>query len=247
VAAVGDLHLGLDNAEHAREHFSSIGDKADVLLLAGDLTHVGSIEEAKAFAAQFSRLSVPVIGVLGNHDYHSGEAIQVTRILSDAGLTILEGATQTIDVDGVRVAIAGIKGFGGGFLGACASEFGEAEMKAFVHHTRAQADALAMALDGVEADVRIVLTHYAPTDSTLGGEPAQIHPFLGAYQLGEVIDKFPIDLAIHGHAHRGNEIGWTPCGVHVRNVAQPIIGHAYRVYCIEHQQSVENASYLEPV
>jgi Icc-related predicted phosphoesterase len=125
-----------------------------------------------------------------------------------------------------------VKGFGVGFPGASASDFGEPEMKAFVGHARAAADRLREALDSLESDYTIALTHYAPVEDTLQGERPEIWPFLGCYFLAEAIDAAGADLAVHGHAHGGAEKGTTPGGVHVRNVAQPVIRAPYRVYCV---------------
>jgi Icc-related predicted phosphoesterase len=137
-----------------------------------------------------------------------------------------------VSVNGETLGIAGTKGFGGGFAGACASDFGEPEMKAFVRHTRALGDALHRALDGLDTDLRIALTHFAPVKDTLGAERLEIYPFLGSYILGEAIDAAGVDLAIHGHAHNGVEKGITPSGIPVRNVALPVIKSAYAVYCL---------------
>ena len=129
--------------------------------------------------------------------------------------------------------MAGSKGFGGGFENACGSEFGEAEMKAFVGHTRALAERLRGALAALRSDVRIALLHYAPIPGTLRGERLEIYPFLGSHLLAQAVDGAGADLVLHGHAHAGSEKGATPGGVPVRNVAQPVIRSAYRVFCFE--------------
>jgi len=224
VAAVGDLHLGVDSRDQVRAEFADVTEHADVLLLAGDLTRVGTLEEASVVADELGAVGIPTYAVLGNHDYQSGLEGDICLLLHDAGIGVLEGRAATVDVDGQRVGIAGIKGFGCGFVGLCATEFGEPEMKAFVRHAAEAGELLADALSSIDAEIVISLTHYSPTDSTLDGEPLQIHPFLGAYQLGEAIDcDGRVVLAVHGHAHRGTEIGSTMLGVHVRNVARPVI------------------------
>ena len=229
VAAVGDVHVGLDSGpvlgppERLRED-------ADVLLLAGDLTRVGTTAEAEVFARELTALDgLPVVAVLGNHDYESDAADQVRQIIEAAGVTVLDGEGMTIGVDGVCIGIAGTPGFGGGFLGASGSEFGEPTMKAFVRRTREMADSLATALGALECNIRVALTHYAPVPETLQGERPEIFPFLGSYLLAEAIDRGDADVAIHGHAHRGSRRGRTPCGVPVRNVAQPVLGRPYTV------------------
>ena len=234
VAAVGDVHVGTDSAGCLRPRYEHLGDMADVLLVAGDLTRRGELEEAKVLANELDGLPVPVICVLGNHDYHSGVEDDVVKVLNDAGVMVLEGdATVVETAGGERLGVAGVKGFGGGFPGRCGSEFGEPEMKAFMAHSREVADRLCHALDSLDTDRRVALTHYAPVEATLRGEPLEIYPFLGSYLLAEAIDAAGADLAIHGHAHRGSEKGVTPGGVHVRNAAEPVLKQAYAVYCLD--------------
>ncbi|WP_328666014.1 metallophosphoesterase [Streptomyces sp. NBC_00322] len=233
IAAVGDIHLGEDCRGLLRPAFDTLGDCADVLLLAGDLTRHGTIEEADVVAEEVAGLPVPVVGVLGNHDYHSDLAAEVTTVLSAAGVTVLEGDGTVLDIRGTKVGIAGTKGFGGGYAGTCAGEFGEPEMKAFVRCTRRSAANLRRSLEGLAArgsSVRIALTHFSPVPDTLAGEPPEIYPFLGSYLLAQAVDEAGADLAVHGHAHRGVEHGMTAGGVRVRNVAQPVIGRAFAIY-----------------
>ncbi|GAA1537265.1 metallophosphoesterase [Dactylosporangium maewongense] len=231
VAAVGDVHLDADVLGRYRPALEHIGDKADMLLLAGDLTRHGTADEAHCVAEEFGGLAVPVIAILGNHDHHCDQPAEVTKVLEDGGITVLECSGTVLDVDGVRVGVAGTKGFGGGFAGACASEFGEPEMKAFTRHSRELAERFGAALSALDADVRIALTHYSPVPETLLGEPLEIYPFLGSYLLAQAIDATPgVGLAVHGHAHAGSERGTTPGGVPVRNVAHPVIKQAYNVY-----------------
>lgn len=230
VAAVGDVHIDADVVGRFRPALEQVGDHADVLLLAGDLTRHGTTDEAHCVAKEFRGLPIPVVAVLGNHDYHSDQADEITRILTDAGLTVLEGSSTIVDSPGGRVGIAGVKGFGGGFTGKCASSFGEPEMKAFVRTTEASADQLVEALRGLDCETRVALTHYSPIPETLVGEPPEIYPFLGSYLLAQAIDAGAATLAVHGHAHRGTERGLTPGGVRVRNVAHPVIRQAYGVF-----------------
>ena len=230
IAAVGDLHAGPDSVGTIRPRFDDVAERADVLLLAGDLTRRGTVEEGRIVAAELRDIAIPVVAVLGNHDHHSGEEREIRRHLEDAGVRVVEREGVVLDLDDKRLGVAGTKGFGGGFAGASASAFGEQEMKAFIGHTEELAAGLEEALAGLRADVRIALTHYAPVDTTLAGERLEIFPFLGSYLLAEAIDRAEADLAIHGHAHRGTEKGVTAGGVSVRNVAETVIGHAYKVY-----------------
>ena len=230
IAAVGDVHLDDDTRGRFRPALEHLKDHADVLLLAGDLTRHGTVEEASSFATEFGGLDVPVVVVLGNHDHQSDQQAEVAEVLADAGITVLEGTSVVLDLNGHKLGIAGAKGFGGGFAGACASAFGEREMKNFVGTTERVADQLGAALRAVECDALVALTHYAPVPETLAGEPLEIYPFLGSYLLGQAIDSAPTALALHGHAHAGSERGRTPGGVPVRNVAHPVIKQAYNVY-----------------
>ncbi|SCL41600.1 Predicted phosphoesterase [Micromonospora pallida] len=230
IAAVGDVHVDEDVVGRFRPALEELPEHADALLLAGDLTRHGSESEARCVAEEFGGLGVPVVTVLGNHDHQCDEVPQVVKVLEDAGITVLEGNGVVLDCGGHRLGIAGVKGFGGGFAGRCASDFGEPEMKAFVRTTTDSADQLAAALRGLDCDVLVALTHYAPVPDTLAGEPLEIYPFLGSYQLGQAIDSAPTALALHGHAHAGSERGTTPGGVRVRNVAHPVIKQAYSIF-----------------
>ncbi|OJF12049.1 metallophosphoesterase family protein [Couchioplanes caeruleus] len=230
IAAVGDVHVDKDVVGRYRPALDRLPDVADALLIAGDLTRHGTVEEARCMATEFGGLAVPVVVVLGNHDHQSDQEAEVTRVLSDAGITVLEGDGTVLELNGHRLGIAGAKGFGGGFAGACASAFGEREMKDFIGTTEAIAEKLGAALRGLDCDALVALTHYAPVPETLVGEPLEIYPFLGSYLLGQAIDSAPTALALHGHAHHGSERGRTPGGVPVRNVAHAVIKQAYNVY-----------------
>jgi Icc-related predicted phosphoesterase len=233
IAAVGDVHLDETVRGRLRPALEHLDQHADVLLLAGDLTRHGTVAEARVVAAEFAELPVPVVAVLGNHDYHSDAQDQIASLLTDHGITVLEGDGTVLAVNSHRLGVAGVKGFGGGFAGKCGSLFGEPEMKSFIQHTTEIADQLGFALKDLDADVLVALTHYAPVPDTLRGEPPEIYPFLGSYLLAEAIDAASTHLAVHGHAHFGTEQGVTPGGVRVRNVAQPVIRAAYSVYCID--------------
>ena len=230
IAAVGDVHVGLDFRGRLGPGLTQAGTCADVLLLAGDLTRVGAPEEARVLVEELSGVSVPVVAVLGNHDLHADRADEVVGELRGGGVQVLDGDSTVISVDGWSLGVAGVIGFGGGFAGRSASEFGEPEMKAFVRRTVDAARRLEHALGALDTDVRVALLHYAPVPDTLGREPAEIHAFLGSYLLAEAVDRAGADLVLHGHAHRGTERGMTPGGIKVRNVAQPVIDAPFRVF-----------------
>ena len=235
IAAFGDVHVGADSKGRLRAAFAHVDDHADVLLMAGDLTKCGSPDEARLLAEELAHVTVSKVAVLGNHDHHAGRTKDVMSALRAGGITVLEGSSTIVEANGTRLGIAGTKGFGGGFAGACGSDFGEPEMKAFVGHTKALAERLHDALASLDTDHRVALTHYAPVPDTLAGERLEIFPFLGSYLLAEAIDGAGADLAVHGHAHAGTEKGVTAGGVHVRNVAQPVIRQAYALYCLGEQ------------
>jgi Icc-related predicted phosphoesterase len=232
VAAVGDVHMAADARGSLHDAFATLPEHADVLLLAGDLTRTGTEDELQVLLDELDAAAVPQFAVLGNHDFESDRVDALVKLLEGNGVRVLEGDTGTVRVDSETLGIAGTKGFGGGFAGACGSDFGEPEMKAFVRHTRDLSDALGRALSSLDTDARIALTHFAPVKDTLGAERLEIYPFLGSYLLGEAIDRAGADLAVHGHAHNGAEKGVTPGGIPVRNVALPVLKSAYAVYCL---------------
>jgi Icc-related predicted phosphoesterase len=231
LAAIGDVHFARDSKGTWRPHLEDLAERADVLLVAGDLTRHGSIDEAEVLAEELEDLPVPTVAVLGNHDYHLSEEKLIRDVMERAGVRVLEGETARISVNGATLGIGGVKGFGGGFAGACGTEFGEPEMKSFIRHTKTVAESLRASLETLDTDYRVTLLHYAPIEGTLAGERREIFPFLGSYLLAEAIDEVGADLAIHGHAHGGVEKGVTPGGVTVRNVALPVVRCAYKLYC----------------
>jgi Icc-related predicted phosphoesterase len=238
VAATGDVHFGADSAGTLRPELEHLHERADLFLIAGDLTNWGTVEEAQVLADELRDPPVPTVAVLGNHDYQSDQEDQVRKVLEEAGIVVLEGETAVFEVGGEKVGVAGTKGFGGGFAGACGSDFGEPEMKAFIRHTQGLADRLEACLREMDADHKIALMHFSPVEETLKGERLEIYPFLGSYLLAEAIDRGGADLAVHGHAHVGTEKGVTASGVQVRNACQFVIRNAYRVYCLGGEDDV---------
>lgn len=232
IAAIGDIHFGDDSAGTMRPHLETIGEQADVLLIAGDLTRHGLAEEAAVLAKELRGVSIPVISILGNHDYHCDAQDEIRVLIEEAGVIVLEGESKVLQIGASTLGVVGSKGFGGGFAGACGSDFGEPEMKAFIRHTKALSDRIFKELSSLDTDYKVVLLHYSPVEDTLVGERLEIYPFLGSYLMAEAIDSAGADLAIHGHAHGGSEKGLTAKGIDVRNVAQPMLGRPYTVYCL---------------
>jgi Icc-related predicted phosphoesterase len=232
IAAAGDVHFDRNSRGKLAKHWSELLGKADLFMLAGDLTQVGDPEEARPLAEDLRECPIPVFGVLGNHDYHSDKENEIVELMRNAGVTMLDRAGTVIQVGKCRVGIYGLKGFGGGFIGACCSDFGEQETKAFIRHTKVQAEELRNGLLAMDTDCKVVLMHYSPSPDTLMGEKKEIYPFLGSYLLGEAIDAAGANVVFHGHAHKGVESGQTLGGIPVRNVAQPVIRHAFNIYCL---------------
>lgn len=230
VAAVGDVHYDRHSRADFRWQLERLSEHADLFLLAGDLTQSGSLEEARALAEDLSRSSVPVVAVLGNHDFHLNRQTEIQALLAESGVRALEATSAVFRIRGLSIGVMGLKGFGGGFFGACVTEFGEGEMKSFARLARAQADILRHGLSQLDTDLRFALLHYSPIEATLAGEKREIFPFLGNYLLAEAVDEAGADAVFHGHAHHGIEKGFTPAGIPVRNVALPVIRHFYNIY-----------------
>ena len=238
IAAVGDVHYDTGYRNRLAPSLKLLKDRADFLLIAGDLTQSGAVEEAAALAEDLRSSSVPVVAVLGNHDYHRNMEKKIEDMLRESGVTVLEGDAAVFEVRGMSVGILGLKGFGGGFFGACCTEFGEPETKAFARHCKLQGETLRKGLEQLNTDYRFALLHFSPIEGTLMGERREIYPFLGSYLLAEAIDAAGADGAFHGHAHMGIERGFTPGGVPVRNVAQSVIRHPYKIYSFEQSRKV---------
>lgn len=228
VAALGDLHVREDGGSSYRDLFGEISREADVLVLAGDLTDLGKPREAEILAQDLKACSIPVVGVLGNHDYECGCVEEVTRILREAGLKLLDG--QAIELDGV--GFVGVKGFAGGFGRRMLGSFGEPAMKQFVAETMNETMRLENAMRTVRAKRSVVVLHYAPITDTIESEPLEIYPFLGSSRLAETIDRFRVSAIVHGHAHRGRFEGRTPGGQRVFNVARHIEKPGGKPYAI---------------
>jgi Icc-related predicted phosphoesterase len=223
VAAVGDLHC-TKTSEGALQHlFANLSDSADMLLMAGDLTDYGLPDEARVLARALSGVRLPIVAVLGNHDVESGKEAEVTQILTESGVTVLDG-----DATEVRgVGIAGVKGFGGGFGPRTLGAWGESVVKQFVHEAINEALKLESALARLRTRHMIALLHYAPIEGTAQGEPLEIFPFIGTGRLEEPISRYPVSFVLHGHAHRGQLEGHTKTNVPVYNVAMPLLARSF--------------------
>jgi uncharacterized protein len=227
VAAAGDIHCREANRERVIEAFARLDGEADVALLAGDLTSHGTLEEAEIVCAAAAATEVPVFAVLGNHDWHAGEAEAIRERLTDGGVRVLDREAAVLDVDGIEVGLVGTKGFVGGFAPRHLPDFGEPSLRAVYAETTAEVEALERGLHEVATcPIRIVLLHYSPVEATLEGEPREILAFMGSDRLAAPILEHGPDLVLHGHAHDGaaeGRIGQVP----VYNVSLPVTGRDF--------------------
>jgi Icc-related predicted phosphoesterase len=221
IAALGDLHYGRTTPPGSLQPlFTSINDEADILALTGDLTDYGLIEEAKGFVKELiPAVKIPIVAVLGNHDFESGQQAEIVKILADAGVMTLDGDSTEI----LGIGFAGIKGFCGGFGRRALGPWGEDIIKRFVHEAVDEALKLEAALARLRNDQIVALLHYAPIQATVEGEPLEIYPFLGCSRLEDPITRFPVSVVFHGHAHHGAAEGRTRTNVPVYNVSASLM------------------------
>jgi Icc-related predicted phosphoesterase len=220
LAAVGDLHVKKTSQGVLQPLLAPVNDAADILLLCGDLTDYGLPEEAHILAKELTAaVSIPIVAVLGNHDYESGQHVDVCKILTEAGIKVLDG--EAYEINGI--GIAGAKGFAGGFGRATLGAWGEPATKRFVQEAIDEALKFEGALARLRTPARIAMLHYSPIRATVEGEPLEIFPYLGTSRLEEPLNRYPVNMVFHGHAHHGCLEGRTSTGVPVFNVAMPLL------------------------
>lgn len=220
IAAMGDVHYGKGSQGMLADVFAQASEAADILVLCGDLTDYGLAEEAKLLAKDLTAsVRIPIVGILGNHDLESGEQDAVSRMLSEAGVHMLDG--DVVEIEGI--GFAGAKGFAGGFGRGALGPWGETIIKQFVHEAIAESLKLENALARLRTPQRIALLHYSPIRETVEGEPPEIFPWLGSSRLEEPLGRFPVTAVFHGHAHNGSPEGKTQAGVPVFNVSLPLL------------------------
>ena len=215
IAATADLHFTAQRYSALRDELSKVRDEADLLILAGDLTNFGQPSEMEPLINAIIRLRVPVVAVLGNHDFECGQEQELMRMLTAEGIKVLDGSAYERD----GVGFAGTKGFVGGFGRGVLTSFGEPEIKTFVRASVDEAMKLERAMSQLRTDKRVVVLHYSPIATTVQGEAPEIFPFLGTSRLAEVVDRHGADFIVHGHAHHGTLEGKTVGGIPVHNVA----------------------------
>jgi Icc-related predicted phosphoesterase len=224
IAAVGDLHFGKDSAGALHPLLTQINQAADILLLLGDLTDYGHVDEATLLAKELTAaVRIPIVAVLGNHDYETGHEVEVRKILEQAGVKILDGESCEI----MGIGFAGVKGFCGGFGQRVLAPWGERIVKQFVNESIQETLKLESALSRLRTERRYALLHYAPVQATVENEPLEIYPFLGCSRLEEPLNRYPLDGVFHGHAHHGAQLGHTKSGVPVHNVSLALMAQIY--------------------
>src|SRR3954466_16291270 len=220
IAALGDIHVSKNSQGKFQPLFAQISSSADVLVLCGDFTDYGLPDEARILARELtSPVQIPVVAVLGNHDYESGKQDEIRHILTDAGVNVLDG--EVVEIEGV--GFAGVKGFCGGFGRGALGPWGEQAVKHFVQEAVDEALKLEAALARLRTERRVAVLHYAPIRATVEGEPPEILPYLGSSRLEEPINRHRVSAVFHGHAHGGSPEGRTSTGVPVYNVAMPLL------------------------
>jgi len=219
IAAVGDLHYSKATQGSLQPLLAQIAESADLLLLCGDLTDYGLAEEGQALGRELqASLRIPIVAVLGNHDYQAGQVGDIVAALRQANVQILDGDTCEV----LGVGIAGVKGFAGGFGRGTLGAWGESAIKSFVQEAVNEALKLETALARLRTTHRIALLHYSPIRATVEGEPPEIFPWLGTSRLEEPIDRYPVTAVVHGHAHNGAPEGATLGKIPVYNVSLPL-------------------------
>jgi Icc-related predicted phosphoesterase len=219
IAAVADLHYSPQTYDKIRESMARVRDEADVLVLAGDLTNYGKPEEMDSLLTMLTRLRLPIVAVLGNHDFETGNQEELVKMMTAEGIKLLDGTAYERD----GVGFAGTKGFLGGFGRGMLTAFGEPEVKRFVQTSIDEALKLERAMAQLRTERRVVVLHYSPVADTVKGEPVEIYSYLGNSRLAEVVDRMGANLVVHGHAHHGSADGKTTAGIPVYNVALTIL------------------------
>jgi Icc-related predicted phosphoesterase len=223
IAAISDVHVSKTSQGALQPFFAEIAERADVLVICGDLTDYGLPEEARILARELAPARIPTLAVLGNHDVESGQEAEVVRILTDAGVILLDGESHEVH----GIGFAGAKGFCGGFGRGALGAWGEGAIKAFVHEAVNEALKLESALARLRTPHRVAILHYAPIKATVEGEPIEIFPWLGSSRLEEPLLRYPVNAVFHGHAHKGTAEGRTQNGIPVYNVSLPVLREAF--------------------
>ena len=244
IGAISDVHLVREDPAEIRAMVREVNHRSDVLCVCGDMTTHGTPEQMRAFCATLADVDCPIVAVLGNHDYHSGAVPELSEILHERGIHLLDGTSVVIR----GVGFVGVKGFGGGFGDHLLDAFGEQIDKEYAGEAINEAGKLQQALEELDAAYVAVPLHYAPILETLRGEPHHIYPFLGSERLLAPIDAHRVNVVFHGHAHGGSPRGHTPAGIPVFNVAYPVMqasGERCRVWPAQLGRRANDGKFVE--
>jgi Icc-related predicted phosphoesterase len=229
IAAIGDIHCRKNSQGEVRKMLKGVSGSAEVLLLAGDLTDNGLIEEAEVLIEELDIIKIPILAVLGNHDHEGGQSDDIKEVVQQGGVHILEDGSHEIE----NVGFVGVKGFAGGFDKTLIQPFGENILKAFIRASIEEAVQLENALAKMDCERRVAVLHYSPVKGTLEGEPVELFPFLGSSRLASALDRQGADIVVHGHAHHGSLYSETPGKIPVHNVSRFVRSHnSQPPYCI---------------
>lgn len=230
IAASADLHVHEQSEDIYKPVFKDIHQKADVLALAGDLTASGRLKEVRVLLHELRPVKIPIVAVLGNHEYHNRKQDKIKEILLGEGIHILDGDCVQFEVDGLTAGFSGSKGFLAGFDKRAIPDFGEQSLRVLVDELFHEMNKMRQGLKNLNTDVKVLMMHYSPTRDTIIGEHPEIFAFLGSHVLAIPADEFEVDVVLHGHSHYGREKGLTEGGTPVRNVCIPVLRKPFTIY-----------------
>lgn len=230
IAASGDLHIHEKSEDLFKPAFRNIHEEADILALAGDLTASGRLTEVRVLLHELRVVKIPIVAVLGNHEFHNRKQDQIKQILLDEGIHILDGNCVQFEIDGTTLGFSGSKGFLAGYDKRSIPDFGEQSLRVLVDELFHEMEKMRQGLKGLSTDIKVLLMHYSPCRDTIKGEHPEIYAFLGSHVLGLPADEFEVDVVLHGHSHYGVEEGFTEGGTPVRNVCVPVLKKPYAIY-----------------
>ncbi len=230
LAASGDLHIQDKSEDLFKPAFRNINSQADFFALTGDITASGKLNEVQVLIHELRPIKIPIVTVLGNHEFHNQKQQRVKEMLSEQGIHVLDGNCVEFNVDGQTIGFCGSKGFLSGYDKRAIPDFGEQSLRLVVDELNHEVHKMREGLKSLSTDIKVLLMHYSPTRETIKGEHPEIYAFMGSHVLGMPADEFGVDLILHGHAHYGIEKGFTEGGTPVRNVCIPVIKKPFVVY-----------------
>ena len=188
IAATSDLH----SPKYLTQFFASLNKIKEVeislFLLAGDLSEKG---EYRHFEPVYDSLrKYKTVAVFGNEDFPDKREYY-KKFFKD--IVWLEESSVMIEINGIKLGIIGSEG-------VLEKPTNWQKLHGINEETyEKRRNQIEKLLCETNADVKILLTHYASTFQTVVGERRSIYPNLGARILETT--QCPPDLAIHGHAH----------------------------------------------